>query len=153
MISYLNNKLIIFETNAVAKDDILKKMVDTISENGEMEIDPDEVYEKIIKREEIGTTGIGRGIAVPHARCESISDVAMAISILKTPIEFNTPDGEKVEVVIMIVAPKEKNNEYLNLLSSISKNFRDGVFRNELIKSKAVEDVIELIVRHNEGEI
>ncbi len=153
MISYLNNKLISFEKERVEKDALLQKMVNDIGENSGIEIDTKEVYDKIIGRENIGTIGIGRGIAVPHARCESISDVAMAITILEKPIEFNAPDGEKVNVVIMIIAPKEKNNEYLGLLSNISKNFRDTLFRSEFVKSKAVEDVIELMVRYTEGEI
>lgn len=153
ILSYLNNKLVLLEKEFISKDELLQKMVSIIEEKYTGEKDSEEIYQKIMARENVGTTGIGKGIAVPHARCESIKNLIMVIAILENPIEYNTPDGEKVNIIIMLIAPKEKNSEYLNLLADISAIFRNATLRKDIVNSKSVEDVLEFLVRYSSGEI
>ena len=128
MLKYLNNKLIVLEDNYISKNDILVKLIDLIDKNTNLLLEKELFLEKIMEREEIGTTGIGKGIAVPHARCEELKDIVMALAVVKVPIDFNTPDEDKVKVILLVGAPKDKNNEYLDLLASISKSFRNISF-------------------------
>lgn len=145
MINYLNNKLVLIEENKVNKEEIIEKLASQISEKTD-KISVKEVFlKKIFEREEIGTTGIGREVVVPHARCESLEDIVVAIAVLKTAIEFNTPDGELAKVVILVGAPKEKNGEYLKLLSNISKAFRNAEFRESVKLAKDKEELLEIL--------
>ncbi|NLK62301.1 MAG: PTS sugar transporter subunit IIA [Fusobacteria bacterium] len=153
LLSYLNNKMISLEKNSYTKDEILEKMVNIINEKYTGKKDINEIYKKIIARENVGTTGIGKGIAVPHARCESINEIIMAIMILKNPVEYSTPDGENVNIIIMLVAPKEKNNEYLNLLASISDIFRNEELRKNIINCNSEDEILELLIRYSSKEI
>ncbi|OQY08733.1 MAG: PTS sugar transporter subunit IIC [Fusobacteriia bacterium 4572_132] len=145
MLNYINNKLITIEKDEILKPKLLEKLIDMVDKNSELLLDKDDFAKKIFDREEIGTTGIGRGIAVPHARCEKLNNIVLAIAILKKEIEFNTPDDEDVKIVLLVGAPKDKNKEYLNLLSNISKIFRNNEFREEMLKAENKEDVFELM--------
>lgn len=145
MLKYLNNKLIIVENNVIGKKEIIEKLVSLIDENTDMITDKTAFLTKIIEREEIGTTGIGKGIAVPHARCEELKNIVMALAVLKVPIDFNTPDDDKVRVILLVGAPKDKNNEYLDLLSSISKSFRKKEFRDSVTTVTNEEELLEIL--------
>ncbi|TDT71891.1 PTS system nitrogen regulatory IIA component [Hypnocyclicus thermotrophus] len=145
MINYLNSKLILFEDNKTDKKQILKKIVDIMYENSDKIKNKDKFLENIFKREEAGTTGIGRQIVVPHARCEELEGIVMSVTLLKTPIDFNTPDGEPAKIIIMVGAPTTKNTEYLKLLSRISRVFRDKNIREDIITSESKEEILEII--------
>ena len=151
MLKYLNNKLIIVESGLIEKETIIKRLVDLIFTNTKLLISKDQFLEKIFEREAIGTTGIGKGIAVPHARCEGLTDIVMAIGVVKTGVEFNTPDDEKAKVILLVGAPKEKNDEYLDILASISKAFRNKDFRNSIILASSVDEVVEITATMIEG--
>lgn len=145
MINYLNNKLILIEKEVVDKKQIIEKLMDLIAEKTDKVTNKELFLEKINKREEIGTTGIGREIVIPHARCESLTDIIIAIAVLDTAIEFNTPDGEKAKVIILVGAPTEKNSEYLKLLSSISRAFRNSEFRESVKLAKEKTELLEIL--------
>ena len=151
MLKYLNNKLIIVESGFIEKETIIKRLVDLIFTNTKLLISKEQFLEKIFEREAIGTTGIGKGIAVPHARCEGLTDIVMAIGVVKTGVEFNTPDDEKAKVILLVGAPKEKNDEYLDILASISKAFRNKDFRNSIILASSVDEVVEITATMIEG--
>ncbi len=145
MLKYLNNKLIVLEDNYISKNDILVKLIDLIDKNTNLLLEKELFLEKIMEREEIGTTGIGKGIAVPHARCEELKDIVMALAVVKVPIDFNTPDEDKVKVILLVGAPKDKNNEYLDLLASISKSFRNKEFRDSVTTVSNEEELLEVL--------
>lgn len=151
MLEYVKGKSILVESDYAGKNEMIEKLINLIYENDDIIMSKDNFLKKIFEREVMGTTGIGKGVAVPHARCEDLKDIVLAIGVLKKSIEFNTPDDEKVNIIILVGAPKNKNTEYLNLLSSISKAFRNKTFRNSIIESETEGDVIENIANFFEG--
>jgi len=150
MLKYLNNKLIIVENGPVDKKEIIEKLVELIYKNTKKVSNKELFLEKIFERENMGTTGIGKGIAVPHARCEEVTDVVMAIAVVKSGVEFNTPDDEKAKVILLVGAPKNKNNEYLDLLASISKSFRNSEFRGNVICANSEDELVEIVANYFE---
>lgn len=145
MLKYLNNRLILVENDYIGKKEIIEKMADLIEKNTDLLLNKKLFLEKIMEREEIGTTGIGKGIAVPHARCEELSDIVMALAVLKQPIDFNTPDEDKARVILLVGAPKDKNNEYLDLLATIAKSFRKKEFRDSVTTVTNEEELLEIL--------
>ena len=145
MLKYLNNRLILVENDYIGKKEIMEKMADLIEKNTDLLLNKKLFLEKIMEREEIGTTGIGKGIAVPHARCEELSDIVMALAVLKQPIDFNTPDEDKARVILLVGAPKDKNNEYLDLLATIAKSFRKKEFRDSVTTVTNEEELLEIL--------
>lgn len=97
------------------------------------------------EREDIMTTGIGFGIAVPHAKLESVHKIAFAIGISKKGIDFNSIDGKPVHLVVLVAAGERQHKEYLKLLSKIMAILKNDVIRNEMIQAKSSKDIIEII--------
>lgn len=150
MLKYLNNKLIVVENGPVDKNEIIEKLVELIYKNTKKVSNKELFLQKIFERENMGTTGIGKGIAVPHARCEEVIDVVMAIAVVKSGVEFNTPDDEKAKVILLVGAPKNKNNEYLDLLASISKSFRNSEFRGSVMCAHSEDELVEIVANYFE---
>ncbi len=97
------------------------------------------------EREEIMTTGIGFGIAVPHAKLESIHKISFAIGISKNGIDFNSIDGMPVHLVVLVAAGERQHKEYLKLLSKIMSILKNDTIRNEMIQVKNTKDIIEIL--------
>lgn len=97
------------------------------------------------EREEIMTTGIGFGIAVPHAKLESVQRIAFAIGISKKGIDFNSIDGKPVHLVVLVAAGERQHKEYLKLLSKIMSVLKNDVIRNEMIQAKNTKEIIEIL--------
>lgn len=151
MIEYLNLKLIdIFEDETLSKDELLKEMVNSIAKV--KTIDGEKFYKQILEREKAGTTGIGMGIAVPHARTESLNEIVVSIALLKKPLDFNSLDDEKVKLVILVGAPKNPCKKYLELLSDIARVFRNKSNRDSVFIAKNKEELSEALVEIKECE-
>ena len=151
MLNHINSKLINIEEEVITKEELLLKMIDQIYEKTDIIKDREDFTDKIMEREQIGTTGIGRGIVVPHARCEELNELVFAITVLKTGIEFNTPDDELAKVVILVGAPKSKNKEYLDFLSDISKTFRNKEIRDCVKLANSSDDIVQTLAGYLEG--
>lgn len=151
MLKYLNNKLVIVENGNIEKEELIKKMVEVIYNNTKLIETKEDFLNKIMERESIGTTGIGKGIAIPHARCENLKDIVLSLALVKNGIDFNTPDGEKAKLIIMVGAPKDKNSEYLALLSSITKAFREKELRDNITTAGSETEVLEILAGYFEN--
>ena len=75
-------------------------MVSNMVENSDLISDKNIFYKEVLEREKVGTTGIGMGVAIPHARTEVVKDIVVSVALLKRPVDFDSLDGEKVKIVI-----------------------------------------------------
>ncbi len=145
MLEYFNSKLITYIDGNHTKDEALKILVDLIRENSDVLKDEQHFYENIMAREELGSTGIGQGIAIPHARSEKIENIVVAVGLLENKIDFNSPDGEAVKLIILVGAPKGKNREYLSLVSELMRTFRDKKLRESVTCASDYQELLEAI--------
>ncbi len=145
MINYLNSKLLTVVNGETNKKEVINLLAEMISENSDVVENKELFLEKLFQREEVGTTGIGMGIVVPHARCESLKKIIVAVALLENPIEFNTPDGVAAKLVILVGAPKNSNKEYLNLLATIARKFRNKDYRENTLEASSKEELIEAL--------
>lgn len=101
----------------------------------------DELLNEILKREELMSTAIGRGIAIPHVRLSSVSDLVMAVGICKTPvIDFQTLDDKPVNLLIMIAAAYNQHTYYLKTLSYFSAKLKIQDFRESILNAVNEEE-------------
>jgi len=104
---------------------------------------------KILKvlneRERKGSTGIGQGIAIPHASSDSIKNIVIAFGNSKQGVEFEALDGELVYIIFMILAPKESSGLHLKVLAKISRLLKDKYFRQALAGANSAEEVYRSI--------
>ncbi|MCM1322091.1 MAG: PTS sugar transporter subunit IIA [Bacteroides sp.] len=109
-----------------------------------------ELREEILKREELMSTAIGRGIAIPHVRLSSVTDLVMSIGISKTDIiDFQTIDDEPVRLLIMIAAAYNQHAYYLQTLSFFSAKLKNNELKDKLIHSENSADAYSLLIREN----
>jgi PTS system nitrogen regulatory IIA component len=90
------------------------------------------VLRALWRREQVGSTGLGHGIAVPHARIAGINEPVVLFVRMKSAVEFHAPDGKPVSVLFVILVPEHANDEHLKILATISEMFSNRTFRNRL---------------------
>jgi len=114
-------------------------------------LDPDRLAEDIAEREKIEPTGIGEGVAIPHARTDSVNDIIIMMAKLEEPIEYNSIDGKPVSLLFLIGTPKDAVKSYLKVLANLTKLIKDNTVRKSLALASTPAEVLE-IVKANEQE-
>jgi len=127
------------------KESILSELVHSLHENGFI-TDPDKTLEQIADREQIRSTGVGFGIAIPHGRSPSAHDLVMAVGVAQNPVDFESVDGKPVSIVIMLVSPTEQTGSHIQALAAISRIMLDQEFREAVEKAASPQAVYELFV-------
>ncbi|MBW4933849.1 PTS IIA-like nitrogen regulatory protein PtsN [Marinobacter sp. F4206] len=87
-----------------------------------------QIFNNLVSRERLGSTGIGQGIAIPHCRLEGLDHVVGVLMTLEESIEFDAIDNQPVDLVFALVVPKEATSEHLELLSQLAEKFNERVF-------------------------
>ena len=107
----------------------------------------DELVSEILKREELMSTAIGRGIAIPHVRLSSVTDLVMAVGVCKTPItDFQPIDDMPVSLLFMIAAAYNQHSYYLQTLSYFSAKLKKKELRDSLLNAATTDDVYKLLI-------
>ena len=100
-----------------------------------------EVFDSLFSREKLGSTALGYGIAIPHGRIKHLKETACAFARLKTPTDFDAPDGQPVDLVFILLAPAAATDIHLQILGELAAMFSDESFRDRL---RAAGDAAEL---------
>ena len=144
MTMILKKELIFFSTFNRKKDN-LEALIGLIEQENLVE-NADVLRTSIFSREELMSTGIGLGIAVPHVRIKGVNNIIIAIGINKNGIQdYESLDGEPVRIVIMIIAGEEQHQDYLLLLSQMVKILKKNSMITDLLQAQQAEEVIGLI--------
>lgn len=128
------------------RDDVLVALIDRLIEGGAA--DPsikDELVSRILERERKGSTGFGRGVAVPHVKHKGIKKMAAAIGLSEHGIEFNALDKQPVYSVVLLLSPEDRPEEHLQAMEAIFKNLSKDTFRRFLRQAGSVSDVTTLL--------
>ncbi|MGD6992876.1 PTS fructose transporter subunit IIABC [Sutcliffiella horikoshii] len=126
------------------KSDVIKELIDSLDGAGKL-ADKKKYEEAILAREAQSTTGIGEGIAIPHAKTDAVKTPAIAFGVAKDGVDYESLDGQPSQLFFMIAASAGANNEHLETLSRLSSMLMDSEFRNALLAASSKEEVIRLI--------
>lgn len=105
----------------------------------------DEIIEVVLEREKLGSTGIGQGVAIPHGKTDVLSEQSGVLGISKKGIEFNSLDGEPVNIIFLLVGPVEVAGQHLKALSRISRLFKDKFLRQAIKSAEDPQAIIKII--------
>jgi len=139
---YLNPQLVFF-LDAKTKDATLKTLVEASSTVKNI-TDSSSFHTAIIEREKIVSTGIGMGVAIPHAKLAQFRDFCIVIGIIKQGVDWDALDNAPVRLAFLIGGPEDKQTEYLQILSSLTSAIRDEGLRKELLQTESADEVIKL---------
>jgi len=140
---YLNEQLILFlEVDNQAES--ISQWVDCLDQEGKL-IDKHAFHRAIIEREKIVSTGIGIGVAIPHAKLENYRDFFIAVGIQRgRGIEWHSLDGAPVKIIFMIGGPENRQSEYLKILSQLTQIIKDEERRKKLIRATSHHEVLAI---------
>lgn len=148
----LKKDTIILDLQSTSKDHVIKELIAKLDAAGRLE-SPEGFKEAILKRESQSTTGIGEGIAIPHAKTSAVKTPAIAFGRSVNGIDYASLDGQPAHLFFMIAASEEANNAHLETLSRLSMLLMDTDFRKTLIEAGSIDDVINAIdAKESEGE-
>jgi fructose-specific phosphotransferase system IIA component len=143
--------LIDLSLNARTKDGVFHELALLLHRNNRIS-DYSHFIEDVYEREELGTTGFGFGIAIPHAKSHYVKVPSVCFGKSKQGISYDSIDGKPVYLVFMIAMPFTDSKQHLTTLAWLSRNLMHESFRKKLMDAKHPEDIIKIILKANEGE-
>lgn len=128
------------------KESVVREIADALLEAGKISAgELDSIVKAIMKREELGSTGIGRGVAVPHTKHPSVDRLVGTVAISREGVDFESLDGEKVQLFFLLISPPDRPGDHLRALENISRQLRDDMFCRFLKQAKTREDIQHLL--------
>lgn len=135
---------VIINAKGSTKEEILNELVDTLCASYKLE-HRDEIFDAVWKREQTRSTGIGCGLAVPHAKIDYVDRMCMVAATVEKGIDFDAMDNEPVHLLILIVSPGNTVGPHLKALSSVSRILANAEVRKDLIDSKNQGDFLDIL--------
>lgn len=136
------------DLDVTTKEDLIRRMVELLDQDGLL-TDRDGVVQALLERERVMSTGIGGGVAIPHAQSAGVRELAVSFVRVGADLPFDSLDGKPVRLVFMIVGPEERGG-FIRILARISRLLYTGDLQKELLAAEAPHEVIDTIRREEE---
>lgn len=144
IMDFLNKKAISVNIKAADKEGIIRELIDLLSNATEIK-NKEELAKAVLSREALGSTGIGQGVGIPHAKSQNVKELVAAFGLSKNGVDFDSLDGEPVHIFFLLLAPEESAGPHLKALARISRMLKDKYFRELLKKAKDENEVLRII--------
>src|SRR5438105_3516417 len=144
VVDFLRPELVIAELASSAKPDVLAEMAAHLAKN-QPGVDPQVLQRVLEERELLASTAIGDGIAIPHGKLESVSQLVGTLGRSVSGLEFDSIDGKPTHLVFMLVAPASSTGVHLKALARLSRLFRDSLFRQRLVEAADATAMYQVI--------
>jgi fructose-specific phosphotransferase system IIA component len=142
---YINKDFIFLDLPAQDKQDALHQAVQLLKHNRALS-DADDFLREVLQREELGSTCVGQGVAIPHARTKTVTQIILALLRLKEPVDFGAEDKQPVRILFMLGTPVDKVGEYLKVLAAISRLMCQPLLRDKILQAGSPREVIDILM-------
>ncbi|MCP4757618.1 MAG: PTS sugar transporter subunit IIA [Proteobacteria bacterium] len=146
---FLKKECINVDLQAGSKEEIIKELAELLLKY-HPEIDKEEAYAGLFEREKLLSTGIGEGVAIPHARLESSRKISVAFGLVHKETDFGSLDNKPVKIVFLIFFPKDEVNLQLRFLARVSRLLRDASLYESLYESQSPEEVVAVFKQYED---
>lgn len=148
---FLSRKAIATDIKSSKKEDVIREMVDLLTNAGEIEKRyRNKLIDALMAREALGSTAIGQGIAIPHTKSECVEKLVAAFGLSKKGVDFDSLDAEPVYIFFLLVAPQDSAGPHLKALARISRLLKDKYMRDSLRACQDEKSVIKIISQEDE---
>lgn len=144
----LDERCVLLDVSVTSKEQLFHDVIKHF-EAADLTAEPDEALKAVLKREQVMSTGIGGGVAIPHAQSAAVSKLAVGLVRPESPIDFDALDGRPVSIVFMILGPEERGG-FVRVLARISRLLYDGELVSRLLTARTPKDAIAVIARKEE---
>jgi nitrogen PTS system EIIA component len=146
MSDFVVRDAIVPNLTASTKEGVIRELVESLRSAGQFrDTDPEDVIRAILKREQIASTGIGRGVAIPHAKHNSVERLVGTVALSPAGVKFDSLDGEPVFIFVLLVSPQDRPGDHLRALENISRSLRDDAFVRKLREANSREKIWEVL--------
>jgi PTS system nitrogen regulatory IIA component len=143
---FINVASIKADLAAEDKPEVIREMVESLAQAGAISPgDVESIVAAILKREELGSTGIGRGVAVPHTKHPGVERLVGTVGVSVEGVDFNSLDGDKVHLLFLLISPPDRPGDHLRALENISRQLRDETFCRFLKQARTPQDIQQLL--------
>ena len=150
---FVRTEAIRAELTSSDKEGVVRELVASLVESGQLGGDDQEaIVQAVLKREELGSTGIGRGVAVPHTKHPSVEKLVGTVGVCENGVDFDSLDGERVQLFFLLISPPERPGDHLRALENISRQLRDETFCRFLKQSKTGADIQQLLQEADDNQ-
>ena len=139
----IQTNCIVMDLKGETREEIIAELVQHLAYKGKLD-DYDLVLHDVLQRENIMSTGMERGIAIPHAKTEGVKETAVAVGIKRTGADFGSVDGESTCIVILVVSPLKKHTKHIQFLATISAIFKDKKLVDSVVNAKTPAEIMEI---------
>lgn len=152
MSEFVIREAISADLKAAQKDGVIREMVENLRSAGYFKgNEAEDVVKAILKRELLSSTGIGDGVAIPHAKHAGVTRLIGAVAVAPAGVAFEAVDNDPVYVLFMLVSPQERPSEHLRALESVSRCLKDKNFVQSLRQATTPQQIWDLICNHDRG--
>lgn len=149
---FVVREAILVDLKATVKEEAIREIVRSLQDAGQIaEGDVEGVIRAILGREELGSTGIGQGVAVPHTRHPTVHRLVGTVALSRHGVDFAALDGDPVNIFFLLVSPPNQPGDHLRALENISRHLKDERFVSFLRQAKTREAVVELLEEADHG--
>jgi nitrogen PTS system EIIA component len=150
MSEFVIREAISADLKATQKDGVIREMVENLRLAGYFKDNQSEdVIKAILKRELLSSTGIGDGVAIPHAKHGSVDRLIGTVAVSPKGVPFDSVDNEPVYVLVMLISPQERPSEHLRALEGVSRCLKDKDFVRSLREATTSQQIWDLICNHD----
>jgi PTS system nitrogen regulatory IIA component len=154
IMDFLSKKAILTDIKSAKKGEVIKELVDALISAGEIEKRyRNKLIEALTTRESLGSTAIGQGIAIPHAKSDCVDKLIAAFGISKKGVDFDSLDGEPAYIFFLLVAPQDSAGPHLKALARISRLLKDKYFRDSLRACTDDKSIVKIIAGEDEKKL
>ncbi|MEO0630856.1 MAG: PTS sugar transporter subunit IIA [Planctomycetota bacterium] len=135
---------VVAPTTATDKKGVIDELVDVLAAQGKVG-DAEALKEAVWTREQTRTTGIGHGLAIPHGKSDSLTDMVMAIGKPAEPIDFEAIDGKPVQLVVLLASRPDQTSDHIQALAHVSRLHMQAEFRAKIYEAESAGEIFALI--------
>ena len=144
IMEFLNKNAVTVNLKSTDKEGIIRELVDLLAKAEDLR-NREDLVKALLTRESLGSTGIGQGIGIPHAKSADAKGLVAAFGLSQKGVNFDSLDGEPVYIFFLLIAPEESAGPHLKALARISRMLKDKYFREMLRKSKDEKEILHII--------
>lgn len=143
---FVSNEAVRAKLEAEDKEGVIREMTQSLLAAGKIaQGELEGIVRAIMKREELGSTGIGRGVAVPHTKHASVNRLVGTVAVSQAGVDFDSLDGEKVHLMFLLISPPDRPADHLRALENISRQLRDDTFCRFLKQAHSTSEIQQLL--------
>jgi fructose-specific phosphotransferase system IIA component len=151
---FLSKKAIIADIASTKKEDVIRELIDALVNAEEIEKKHrNKLIDALMAREALGSTAIGQGVAIPHAKSDVVDNLVAAFGVSKKGVDFDSLDGEPAYIFFLLLAPQDSAGPHLKALARISRLLKDKYFRDSLRSSTDEKGIMKIITQEDEKKV